>query len=37
MKEKFNEIIPNLRKNISDEKIKKLSEKMLQDILSLYN
>ena len=37
MKEKFNEIIPNLRKSISDEKVKKLSEKMLQDILSLYN
>ena len=28
MKEKFNEIIPNLRKSISDEKVKKLSEKM---------
>ena len=37
MKEKFNEIIPNLRKSISDEKVKKLSEKMLQDILRLYN
>lgn len=29
MKEEFNKIVPNLRKNISDEKIKQL---MLQDI-----
>ena len=34
MKEEFNKIIPDLRKYISDEKVKQLSNKMLQDILN---
>ena len=34
MKEEFNKIIPDLRKYISDEKVKQLSDKMLQDILN---
>ena len=34
MKEEFNKIIPDLRKSISDEKVKQLSNKMLQDILN---
>ena len=34
MKEEFNKIVPDLRKSISDEKVKQLSNKMLQDILN---
>ena len=34
MKEEFNKIVPDLRKYISDEKVKQLSNKMLQDILN---
>ena len=34
MKEEFNKIVPDLRKSISDEKVKQLSNKILQDILN---
>jgi hypothetical protein len=34
MKEEFNKIVPDLRKSISDEKVRQLSNKMLQDILN---
>ena len=37
MKEEFNKIVPDLRKNISDEKVKQLSSKMLQEILNNNN
>jgi hypothetical protein len=37
MKEEFNKIVPDLRKNISDEKVKQLSNKMLQEILNNNN
>ena len=33
MKEEFNKIIPELRNYISDEKLKKLSNMILQDII----
>lgn len=34
MKEEFNKIMPDLRKSISDEKVRQLTNKMLQDILN---
>lgn len=37
MKEEFNKIVPDLRKNISDEKIKQLTNRMLQEILNNNN
>ena len=33
MKEQFNQIVPEIRNHISDEKLKKLSNNILQDII----
>ena len=35
MKEQFNQIIPELRNNISDEKLKKLSNQILEEIIKI--